>query len=760
MKEIKTGTVLVTEGEKFLERSLIMKGNVRAVAGGLNLLFRAGDVIGLCEADKDEALFEYRAETDLNILPFTGDKDQFKAVMEKNNEIARYCISSLFRQMNDIRGRCGVLRVESDTLWQYVRDCYDRYVASCEEDGSMPEQLPGYEELQKPEFEQYPPEWYEGYYATMEQMLSVWDYNKTDYDFIYGFIVKTAEDMQEMVSYCKEVHAYREELCRYLMTEDEADLFRLYTNMYMAKMEEGVPTERLLALKIKIKEIVSFAQKYCETEAASYQARMEEFEKNVMELEKQNNDKTMENAMSNANVKEILAEISGSLDKILAYAECGEQVAASFKKFVLAYKKMSNKNSSDDMARKLRHELATLFYKVYTAAFQVSIKDREVPVLIKMLFNFGYVDEELAGVNNAVQLYQLAKNMPTSPEKGVYSMYEWLMAIYTGQKEPGRNEFDMDYGEYLREQRKMGKISEAQERSLIDNKASKVLYELENVFPSVNKISFGRPSTFCPLFSKHNILKPLESVIVTEEKITDIIQSIRFVDFGAFYRETMYAEPDKGIPKEVIQVEVLPDVILAPNIGTRGVMWQEVEGKKRTTPARMICSVFQLEDLLLTMIRLTAEFRWEMCKRIQGGRWNDVTERSLTSEYCDYAQFYKKNKDLSTDTKEKIKVQLTKARNNFKEMFIVDYISWVRYESAGSPRLNKLVRNILYTYCPFPKAVASKLVANPMYKEIVDKHNIRTAQKIHHAENVCKKLTNMGKPIPEEYENYKKFLEM
>ena len=93
-------------------------------------------------------------------------------------------------------------------------------------------------------------------------------------------------------------------------------------------------------------------------------------------------------------------------------------------------------------------------------------------------------------------------------------------------------------------------------------------------------------------------------------------------------------------------------------------------------------------------------------------------------------------------------------------MFIVDYISWVRYESAGSPRLNKLVRNILYTYCPFPKAVASKLVANPMYKEIVDKHNIRTAQKIHHAENVCKKLTNMGKPIPEEYENYKKFLEM
>ena len=54
----------------------------------------------------------------------------------------------------------------------------------------------------------------------------------------------------------------------------------------------------------------------------------------------------------------------------------------------------------------------------------------------------------------------------------------------------------------------------------------------------------------------------------------------------------------------------------------RGVMWQEIEGRKRTTPSRMMLSLFQMEDLNNILVRLTGEYRWEMCKRIQGARWN------------------------------------------------------------------------------------------------------------------------------------------
>lgn len=72
------------------------------------------------------------------------------------------------------------------------------------------------------------------------------------------------------------------------------------------------------------------------------------------------------------------------------------------------------------------------------------------------------------------------------------------------------------------------------------------------------------------------------------------------------------------------------------------------------------------------------------CAAVWGARWNDLSERSLTSEYCDYIQFYRKNRDLSTDAKDKLKSALQKAKNSYKEMFVRDYVSWVLYEGAGS----------------------------------------------------------------------------
>lgn len=756
MKEIKGGTILLSEGQLIGERCLITKGTVKVSCTGIKYLLRGGDVVGLCEANRETADMEYQAQENLTVIPFPGNKEQIKQMMVKNGETVRYFVSSLFRQLSEIGGQCRKLQMESDSLWEYLHRCYNDYKQFCKEGNRSAETLQGYEELQKPEMEDYPPDWLGGYYATLEQMLSVWDCNNTDNDFIYGLIIKASADMQKMIAYCKEAQAYKEELCRYFMNESSPGLFDFYTELYLEKLGQGIALqEKMLMLKIKIREMVSVIQKQSETEDPYPKMRFEEFEGNIVELERQKNESMMETK----DIKELIAAVAGSLDKILQYAECEEEIDVSFRQKLEKYKKMENKSSSDDDVRALRRELTALFYKIYTAAFKKSVDGNEIPRVVQMFFNFGYVDEELAGINNAVYMYQLVSKMPTAPEKGTYSAYQWFRAIYDGKKEPGRNEFDLDYVAYLREQKRLGNISAAQEADLLDDKMSKVAYELENVFPSVNKISYGRPSVFCPVFSKHNIIKQLNIMLVSHTRVEETLARIKTLDFGAFYRETLFSAPDKGIPKEEVQVEVLPDVILTPNVGSRGVMWQEIEGKKRTTPARFYCSIFQAEDILLVFMRLVAEFRWEICKRIQGARWNDATERSLTSEYCDYAQFFRKNKDLSAEAKERIKVQLIKSKNNFKEMFISDYITWLRYESVGAPRLNKIVRSIMFTYCSFPKEITAKLMVNPLYKEVIERRNVQIGQKLHHVDNVCKKLANMGKPIPEEIEIHRNFLQ-
>ena len=149
-----------------------------------------------------------------------------------------------------------------------------------------------------------------------------------------------------------------------------------------------------------------------------------------------------------------------------------------------------------------------------------------------------------------------------------------------------------------------------------------------------------------------------------------------------------------------------------------------------------------------------------MCKRIQGARWNDLSEKSLTSEYFDYIQFYKKNSELSTDAKEKIKTDLGRTKNNFKEMFLRDYLLWIMFESNSSPRLNKVARGIFFTYCTFTSPVRQKLRANPLYQDLVDRGEIKMKQKRHKMENICQKLRTQGKEIPEEIQKEMDFMNM
>jgi len=196
-----------------------------------------------------------------------------------------------------------------------------------------------------------------------------------------------------------------------------------------------------------------------------------------------------------------------------------------------------------------------------------------------------------------------------------------------------------------------------------------------------------------------------------------------------------------------------------PNIGSRGIMWQEITGKKRSSPARMMISILSMDDLLSTMIRLTGEFRWELCRRIQGVRWNDISERSLTSDYCEYLQTYKKSRDLSPEAKEKIKMTLQKSRNSSKEMFVRDYMDYLLYEGAGSIRMNKLSRFLLFNYCPFHRDVRNNMSGNPLYKELIERYENKRKATLHINDMLLQKMANNNIDVPIEMKAHHMFLQ-
>ena len=104
---------------------------------------------------------------------------------------------------------------------------------------------------------------------------------------------------------------------------------------------------------------------------------------------------------------------------------------------------------------------------------------------------------------------------------------------------------------------------------------------------------------------------------------------------------------------------------------------------RRDTSARFLFPIFTAVDIDDMMVDTVGRYRWEICRKIQGVHWNDIREKSLTAEYCDYLQFYRKNRELSTEAKEKIKSALLRGRNNYREVFVKDYQNWMKYESKG-----------------------------------------------------------------------------
>ena len=444
--------------------------------------------------------------------------------------------------------------------------------------------------------------------------------------------------------------------------------------------------------------------------------------------------------------------ISNCLNAIKEFASPDPEVFNAFSSDLEAFINSPDRYGSEDVTRKLRRDLAARFYDIYLAVFMKAYSTAwdSIPLGIRMFLVFGYADESLAGIDYTNKLAAITSAIKPGSDKRVVTMYEWLRLIYEGTVVPSKNEFDLDYPAYLKELKKEGRISAPAEKELLTNMEERLKFEIKNLFSIGNRVTFGRITTFVPVFDKENVTKSLDQAFLSPAVVNGQIDRIRSIDFTAFCRQGVFSAPEVGVNSFFTADEVLPYVILMPNIGSRATLWQEIDSKKRSTPARMIISILHTESFEDTMIRLVGEFRWEMCKTEQGVHWNDVTDPSLTSLYCDYLQFYRKNSQLSLEVREKISISLKNNANNFKKVFISDYYTYVKYESQNALRLNKQARSILFTFCPFSHETLAGLSDNPQFTQLAAKHEADVAQKQKMLNNLCVKFDKAGISVPSE----------
>ena len=749
LTEFTQGVPILKQGEPLSQLLIITKGFAEASINGRLFRFEQGDIIGLCALATGVHNYTYNAASDLTAFPYPFESfGSLDSIMYENAEASNIFVNGMCRQMATFLQYRHSLKQEASRAYEMATKLYPQYERLSNLYALTSKKLSGLAEL-VPAADPVE-DWLHEYYTEIKELepLVLKGFFRRP-GIALGFMHKGAEDMLQVLESCVGYKAYLEEVSSLFLSPDHNDLFALMTELHFNSLNIRGADETVEPLVTLLANLMSGME--C-IHAGNFQERLGTYNTT---LAGKRASRSLTDAPSKTGLKQ---NLSDSLNMILAYSNCPEEVCNQFARKVQDFTKLPDRGSSEDVAYRMRRELTELFYTMYQHVFIKSLADPAPPTVIKMFLNFGYVDADLAGHENADYLYSIADSLRGDPERGVYTIPEWLTAIYHGQKEPSRNDFDEDYAAHVRELRRQSRINEQEEKRMLADQEGKLRFELESVFPVVNKITYGRISTFCPLFTNDDVQRSLETCIVTPAALENTLADITKIDFSAYCRQTLFSNPEIGVPKEDVHLEVLPNFILTPNVGTRGAMWQEIDGRVRSTPARMFLPMFFLGDFRNLLIQLTAEFRWEMCKRIQGVRWSDLSDPSLTSEFFTYLQFYRSNRDLSTEAKTSVKTELVRAKNVYKAVFVSNYMDWLMYECNGSPRLNKVARNILFTYCPFSQEVREKLSTNPQYSELLRRYDVRTQQRANHLDNVVNKITKSGKAVPPEIANELKYI--
>ncbi|MBO6016194.1 MAG: Crp/Fnr family transcriptional regulator [Lachnospiraceae bacterium] len=740
----------------------IIKGSICASAGRNEFTLRGGDVIGIIDVAKGIHSFTYEATEDCLIVsyPFKG-VDVLEDLLNQNATLSKCALGSIIRQIGILLDSYLFKQYDSQNLYTFLKGSYEEYHEHCRQLLISPKAIPLSSDTDTSDDEipvfnenQSLDPWLRRYYEDLAQLQEdhATDHFITQPGFLSGMIVKTSLDVAVLLGKINETFDYQAELSTLLLNENHLDFYDLFTSLTYHSLKIGSEDLSLTATVSTLENEIR-SNPFLDKELA--EKRLQTHRAKIAKILA----RTQSNSEAENSVSQYHKQLQNSMDVILKYSDCSPETALSFKELVLQYRATIDKNSTSDTTRKLRLDLTKLFYEIYLAAFKKSLDDPNIPLVVKMFFLFGYVDEKLAGEENAAYLCAVAEFYKGDPEKHIYTMYDWLTAIYRGIKEPRRNEYDVDYSGYVHEQMISQRISKQDEQDLLNNADEKLLFEFQNFFMLTNKRTYGRVSVFCPVFSEHNMLIDPEDALLTPDRLDDSLNNIRKIDYSVFYRDELLFDASSNL-RETVQKEYMPDIILLPNAGTRGIMWQEIDGKRRNSSATYALPVFMLENADQALIKMTGEYRFEICRRTQGSRWNDVSDPSLTSEYCDYAQFYRKYNELSSDAKEKVRLALSKARGSYKNMFVQDYITWITAEGNGSPRLNKVARKILFMYCPFSKEIRSKLASNPLYHDAMQRWTHHLAQQRNRLENLIKKLENSGKAVPEELSAQRDYLNL
>lgn len=728
---VEKGMMVCGEGQAVETIFVLLSGKLSAIGKAGKIEIGPGGCVGLIEGLLGKYVYSYFTETESVIISFPYQEFARQAHLFSALGIrtggAGELIASACAQMLALSDAYREVKKRAETFYEQVKQGYEE----CKQFYAMYQTpFPGSEriaqlvplemdEMDEPEHLEY----MENVASIPREAIKAF-FTGSQYVCNHHLSLAVEASMQLAALY-EEVITYDKANAACLLSTEGDSLFGLYENLMLQAQGKNAGLHLLYG---KLEKLLEFAEEFDGLDKKLVWQVSDDFEDKMQLMDGEDIGsmaaESEDERYSASQAAVAKKQLENSLEAIIAYAGLPEEKNEQLHMLITSFESMQDKRDGEDESMKLRKQLTKLFYEYYEAVLFKYLNNgkEKLPRALDLFLNYGYMDEHLLSEQQLLDLYYLEQDEDCGRYQ-IFTMKEWLVEIYEGRHEPSKNEFDMDYAAAIREQKRAGKLSAEKEKAILNDHASKVRFELSNMLASANRVTQGQVLSFCPVFYTEHGDEPLYKLYLKKSRIKEVIDYYLTIDYSCFYR-SIYAGPGK-----TKEVAVYPIVILMPNMGSRGLMWQDLSGVKKDTPARFAFSIFERESLEKLMVSVLGQFRWELCRSVQGIYWNDIRERSMTSEYSDYAQFYRKNRELTQPVKDKIRLKLAKFKNSFGAMFISDYTEWVLYESRSSMRLNKVNREILYKYCPFPKEIREQLRQHPAFSYLVEHYEPQIAKR-------------------------------
>lgn len=757
--QVAAGELLFIEGEKPEAAYIVLKGKIKVYNSSFSTIMGAGALLAV--EDYINGVFSYCAMVQEDAVVYAFLPENGNAVLNLITPHREYCgpaVYSGIKLMSELDRQFSTLQSLSEKTYGFLQESYEIYLEECRQTGCEPELIPEIRQLENSKEITMPED------ANLELYR---EYARIPYETIKSFYSASAILSVRLVNEisaasqlaadaCSELADYLYSCFYLLCADEEKSLYKNFLILDLDSKKHGLPSTSAIGYANKCytlgHEIMDFytektgRELISEADALRLESMKEMSEKGL-------DIRTNKKAKKAGAVTDVSAEMNnllGSAEQIMKYAKYPDDAAAELREVLEQYIALPDRESQDDGLRSLRKKLTEHFYSLYGLAFGAAFgKSRKLPRAVELFLDYGYLSERLLEKRQLEELLRISPVTFNTPCQ-VFTIRQWMTAIYKGEREPSRNDLGQDFSEVLRELRKQGRITEEKEEELKTNPAMRLDYELKNMFAKVNRLCSGQLTTFVPILHSEQLIGDATEAFNSSKKINEIIVELSQLDYSIFYREALFVDTARGVERETIQKEVFPDIILCPTVGSNIMMWQEITGRKRDTRGRFIAPILSYGSLRDMLIKAMGEFRWALCKTVQGANWNNIQYKSLTSEYSDYIQFYRKNRDLSDEKKEKLKLQIQRGRNSLSRIFTMDYETWIKSESAGSVKLNKVVREMMATYCPFKADVKMALQKQPLYEEAFSRLNREKVKKIHELELRYRAIEKTGAELPEE----------